>query len=283
MELVKFDLQLMENPEVSGVQYQQGTLAGYELREYLLEKWKRTCAYCGKQHIPLQIEHIVARAKGGSNRVSNLCLACPNCNTAKGTKDIKDFLKKKPELLKNILAQAKAPLKDAAAVNATRWELYRKLQALGLPIECGTGGRTKYNRTMRNLPKTHWLDASCVGTSTPEQIQATGVVPLLIKASGHGCRQKRNVDEYGFPHGKAKGAKRVKGFQTGDMVKAIVPSGRKNAGTHIGRIAIRAKGYFNITTRSGLVPDVGYQYCRALHQLDGYSYQKGEAAFLPIP
>jgi 5-methylcytosine-specific restriction endonuclease McrA len=63
MELVKFDLQLMENPEVSGVQYQQGTLAGYELREYLLEKWKRTCAYCGKQHIPLQVEHIVARAR----------------------------------------------------------------------------------------------------------------------------------------------------------------------------------------------------------------------------
>lgn len=37
MELVKFDMQLMENAEISGVEYQQGTLAGYELREYLLE------------------------------------------------------------------------------------------------------------------------------------------------------------------------------------------------------------------------------------------------------
>jgi 5-methylcytosine-specific restriction endonuclease McrA len=67
-ELIRFDTQAMENPEISGVAYQQGILAGYELREYLLEKWNRTCAYCGKTEVPLQIEHIVARSKGGSNR-----------------------------------------------------------------------------------------------------------------------------------------------------------------------------------------------------------------------
>ena len=37
-ELVKFDMQAMDTPEISGVEYQQGTLAGYEVREYLLEK-----------------------------------------------------------------------------------------------------------------------------------------------------------------------------------------------------------------------------------------------------
>ena len=36
-ELVKFDMQAIDNPEISGVEYQQGTLAGYELREYLLD------------------------------------------------------------------------------------------------------------------------------------------------------------------------------------------------------------------------------------------------------
>ena len=180
MELVKFDMQAIENPEVAGVEYQQGTLAGYELREYLLEKWKRACTYCGKENIPLQVEHIVPRASGGSNRVSNLCLACEKCNQRKGTRDVKDFLKKKPELLKKILAQAKAPLKDAAAMNATRWEVFSKLQALGLPIECGSGGLTKYNRITRELPKTHWLDAACVGASTPECIKVTGVMPLVL-------------------------------------------------------------------------------------------------------
>ena len=37
MELVRFDTQAMENPTIEGCEYQQGTLAGYELREYLLE------------------------------------------------------------------------------------------------------------------------------------------------------------------------------------------------------------------------------------------------------
>jgi hypothetical protein len=44
-ELVRFDMQALENPEISGIEYQQGTLAGYEVREYLLEKWGRQCAY----------------------------------------------------------------------------------------------------------------------------------------------------------------------------------------------------------------------------------------------
>jgi 5-methylcytosine-specific restriction endonuclease McrA len=87
----------------------------------LLEKWHRTCAYCGVTQVPLQVEHLLCRARGGSNRVSNLCLACEPCNTKKGTQDIRDFLKGKPDVLKRILVQAKAPLKDASAVNTTRW------------------------------------------------------------------------------------------------------------------------------------------------------------------
>jgi 5-methylcytosine-specific restriction endonuclease McrA len=272
LERVKFDMQLLENPEISGVEYQQGTLAGYETREYLLQKWGRQCTYCGKENIPLQVEHIVPRAKGGSNRVSNLCLACEKCNTAKGTKDILDWLSKKPDLLRKILAQAKAPLRDAAAVNTTRWELFRRLQGFGLPIECGSGGLTKFNRTTRGLPKTHWLDASCVGKSTPEVINAKGVQPLLIKACGHGCRQKCRMDKYGFVRTSAKESKFVKGFQTGDIVKAVVTSGKK-VGTYTGRIAVRATGSFNITTAKGTVQGIGYKYCKAVHRMDGYSYQ----------
>ncbi|WP_235034001.1 HNH endonuclease, partial [Pantoea sp. 18069] len=65
-------MQALQNPEIDGIEYQQGTLFGYELREYLLEKWGRQCAYCGARNLPLQIEHIRARAYGGSNRASNL-------------------------------------------------------------------------------------------------------------------------------------------------------------------------------------------------------------------
>ncbi len=198
MELVRFDTQLMENPEIAGVEYQQGTLAGSEAREYLLEKWNHACTYCGKQDVPLQIEHIHPRANGGTNRISNLCLACETCNRAKGTKDIRDFLAKKPDLLKRIVAQAKAPLKDTAAVNTTRWVLFERLTSFGLPVECGTGGRTKYNRTTRSLPKTHWLDAACVGASTPSVLHVIGVQPLVITAVGSGNRQMCGTDKYGF-------------------------------------------------------------------------------------
>jgi 5-methylcytosine-specific restriction endonuclease McrA len=146
-ELVRFDMQLMQNAEISGVEYQYGELQGYEIREYLLEKWHRTCAYCGAKEVPLEVEHIIPKTRGGSDRVSNLTLACVPCNQRKAAQTAAEFG------FPDIQAQAKLPLKDAAAVNATRWALYRALQNTALPIETGTGGRTKYNRTRLGIPK----------------------------------------------------------------------------------------------------------------------------------
>jgi 5-methylcytosine-specific restriction endonuclease McrA len=285
-ELVRFDPQALENPAIEGCQYQQGTLAGYEVRAYLLEKWARTCAYCSKRNIPLQIEHIIPRAKGGTDRVSNLTLACEQCNRAKGTQEIAVFLKKKPEVLKRILAQAQAPLKDAAAVNATRWALYERLKDSGLPVECGSGGLTAFNRSSRKLSKMHWVDAACVGKSTPETLQVKGVIPLLITANGHGRRQMCLMDEAGFPRSKPKQKQFAHGFRTGDLVRAIIPAHLTNAGVHIGRLSARAKGSFTITTATGKITDVGKKYCRVLQRADGYGYsqQRAEAsAFLSSP
>ncbi len=155
-ELVRFDTQLLQNPEVQGVEYQQGELLGYEVREYLLQKWGHKCAYCGTENQPLEVEHIVPKSRGGSDRVSNLTLACHSCNQAKENRDIREFLSGKPSILNHILKQAKVPLKDAAAVNSTRWKLYQQLKETGLPVEVGTGGLTKFNRTRSGLPKTHW-------------------------------------------------------------------------------------------------------------------------------
>jgi hypothetical protein len=170
--------------------------------------------------------------------VSNLALACASCKKAKGKQLIGDFLQGKPAVLRGILAQASAPLRDAAAVNATRWALYERLRAFGLPVECGTGGRTKYNRLTRDLPKTHWIDAACVGASTPEQLHFKGVVPALIAAEGRQRRQMCLMNAFGFPRAKSKRSRLSHGYQTGDLVKAIIPRGRY-AGTHTGRVAIR--------------------------------------------
>ncbi len=71
-ELVRFDLQKEQDPEISGIAYQQGTLAGYETREYLLEKWHRTCLL-RQERRATPVEHIHPKSQGGLDRVSNLC------------------------------------------------------------------------------------------------------------------------------------------------------------------------------------------------------------------
>ncbi len=269
-ELVRFDTSFLQNPQIKGKEYQQGILAGYETREYLLEKWGRECAYCGDKDIPLQIEHIHPRAKGGSNRLANLTLSCENCNINKGTMDIKDFLKKKPERLKKIEEQATKPLADTAAVNATRFKLLETLKATQLPVETGSGGLTKFNRTNQNLEKSHWIDAACVGSSTPTLV-IKNVKPLLIKATGHGTRQLCRTDKHGFPDRHCASFKVHFGFTTGDIVKAVVTTGKK-IGTYTGRIATRATGSFNISTKNGLVQGISHRFCQAIHRKDGYGY-----------
>ncbi len=266
MELVKFDTQLMENPEISGVEYQQGELAGYEVREYLLEKWNRICAYCGRGEIPLQIEHIIPTSRGGTDRISNLTIACEGCNLKKRNRTAEEF--DFPE----VQAQARQPLKDAAAVNTTRWALHQQLKSIGLPVETGSGGLTKFNRTIRGLAKEHWIDAACVGKNTPDTVDIEGVQPLRIKAVGHGSRQMCRVDKYGFPRTGAKREKRIRGFQSGDMVKAIVEKGKK-IGMYKGKVSVRSSGYFNFDFKGKTVEGIHYRYCTLLHRADGYRYQ----------
>ena len=268
MELVKFDTQKMQNPEIDGVEYQQGELAGYEVREYLLEKWGRKCAYCDKQNVPLQIEHIKPRSKGGSNRVSNLCLSCERCNIKKGVKPIEEFLEKDNSRLEKINQQAKKPLKDAAAVNATRWSLFQTLKNL-LPTTTGTGGQTKYNRTRLDLDKRHYIDAACVGDV--ETIRLLTSQPLRIKCAGWGTRQMCGTDKYGFPIRHRERKQVHFGFRTGDIVKAIVNSGKK-VGEYVGRLSCRKTGSFDITTTSGRVAGISHRFCTSIHKKDGYSY-----------
>lgn len=272
IETVRFDTQQLQNPEITGVEYQQGTLFGYEVKEYLLEKYKHECQYChGKSKDPvLEIDHINPKSRGGSDRVSNLTLACHTCNQAKGNLTAEEY--GHPE----VQASARKSLEDAAAVNSTRWYIWDRLKAIsfdkGLELEMGTGGRTKYNRTIQGLPKAHYLDAACVGASTPE-LKNTYIRPLEIRAVGRGSRQMVRVDEHGFPKGHRARKKVYFGFQTGDIVKAVVPKG-KHAGTYVGSVAVRASGYFDIKDVRGRViaQGISCKYSRLLQHVDGYAY-----------
>jgi len=166
-----------------------------------------------------------------------------------------------PQRLKEVLAQLKRPLADTAAVNSTRFKLLEVLKATGLPVETGSGGLTKFNRTTQSLDKTHWIDAACVGKSTPQKLNIKGVKPLLIKAAGHGSRQACGTDKHGFPTRHFSRTKIHFGFKTGDIVKAVVEKGKK-VGEYFGRLATRARGSFNISTKKGLVEGISYK-CHA--------------------
>lgn len=268
-EHVKFDTQLMQNPEIRGIEYQQGELLGYEVKEYLLEKWGRKCAYCGRENVPLEVEHIIPKSRGGTNRVSNLTLACHECNQQKGNMTAEEFG------YQEVQRQAKKPLGDAAMMNATRWKLYNRLKETGLPVECGTGARTKKQRLEHDLPKEHYYDACCVSASTPSKLVFATEYVLVFKAIGRGSRQMCNPDRYGFPRGHKQKQKQYFGFQTGDTVKAEVPRG-KYAGTWAGKVAIRSSGYFDLKDANGrrICQGISYKYFRLIQRADGWQYDK---------
>jgi 5-methylcytosine-specific restriction endonuclease McrA len=274
-ELVRFDMQLLENPEISSVEYQRGTLAGFEVREYLLAKWNRKCAYCdtsgaGPAGVPLNIDHINPRAKGGSDRVSNLTLACIPCNRRKGAQDVRMFLAVDTTRLDRVLRQAKRPLEDAAAVNSTRRALQEALAGTGLPVATGSGGLTKFNRTTNGLPKSHTLDALTVGT-----VAGVAFCPAQVhvaRSTGRGKYQRTGTDKFGFPTRIFTSKKTHFGFATGDLVTATVPAG-KFAGTHTGRVAVRARGRFVITTVAGKV-EASHKTCVLSQRADGWQHTR---------
>lgn len=269
VERVAFDVHAMTaGRPLGGAEYQHGTLAGTEAREYLLAKWGRKCAYCGAQQMPLNIDHIHPRSRGGTNRISNLIIACITCNQTKSDRPVEDFLKNKPKLLAQVHSLAKTSLRDAAAVQSTRWALWRALDAI-LPTHTASGGRTKWNRERNHLPKTHTLDALNVGKL--DSITETVSTVLVVGCTGRGTHTRTRTDRHGFPRLNLPRQKRFFGYATGDLARAVVPTGKK-VGTHTGRIAVRASGSFNITTRRGTIQGIGHRYIRLLQRGDGYSY-----------
>ena len=273
-EAGRFDMQVIQDPDIAGVGYQQGTLRGTEIREYVLTRDNHTCVYCeargvGPGAVPLNLDHVHPKSKGGSDRPSNLVTSCVPCNQAKDNMWVEDYLKDRPDVLARVNRHRKQPLKDAAAVNATRHCLHMELSRLGVPVRAWSGGRTKYNRTQTDTPKAHALDALCVGEV--DRVSAYPGRTLVVSCAGRGQHQRTRLDRYGFPRGYLTRTKTHYGFATGDLVRAVVPTG-KHRGTHIGRVAVRASGSFNITTPAGTIQGINHRYCTLLQRGDGYAY-----------
>ena len=126
-----------------------------------------------------------------------------------------------------------------------------------------------HNRTRLDLPKTQALDALCVGAV--DQVHHWNRPVLAIRATGRGAYRRTRTSKNGFPRGYLIREKRIHGFQTGDWVRAEVPTGKK-AGVHVGRVAVRQTGSFNIQAPAGTVQGISYRHCRLLQRADGYGY-----------
>ena len=216
-------------------------------------------------------DHVVPKSRGGSNRISNLVLACVKCNQAKSNKSLDEFVKD-PKRLQRIKSQLLVPLKDMATVNATRNALGELLLKIGCPVIVGTGGQTKFARVSNNLPKDHWIDAACVAINDAKITVSSKLKPLTITKQRRNNRQMTLMNKYGFPRTKAKGSsKKIFGFMTGDIVKANVSSGNYK-GIHLGKVVVRLSGYFDIKKENSPPFTTNKLYCKLIHHFDGYSY-----------
>ncbi len=298
-EAVRFDTQLLDSPDINGVEYQQGELFGYELKEYLLDKYGHECQYChgASEDNVLEWEHVQPKSKGGSDKVSNATLSCSCCNREKGNILLSDWLKavKSSADYRNGDSLALARARGIEAVmsgknktsdrycawaTSTRRHIEKFLFAKFTDVECSSGGRTKYNREkILKLPKDHHYDALSVGTVPADGYKdRTGQYVLYTKAQGRGSRLRGNINKCGIITVKFKDrTKTYKGFMTGDIVVADVPKQYKHSGHMVGRIAIRKTGNFDIHPLGGKRCNVSHKFCRTLQKESGYSYQYKKA------
>ena len=275
IENVSFDVaQMSSNTKLWGNAYQQGPLYQQKLRSFIFSRSNNKCVYCGAK--ATEIDHIIPRANGGTDSTYNLVASCRACNEKKFNLTLKEFGKSVGKDFSK-LKPKKLP-KDAAIVQSARNYMVREITKLVSDTTTHDAWLTKYNRDQLGLPKEHYYDALSVGEVPPKFNFFTDKI-LQISAKGRGSRQMCRVNRYGFPRTSAKASKSVKGFQTGDMVKAIVLTGSKQ-GEYLGRVAVKSSGYFDIQTRTKTIEGIGYKYCHIVQRSDGYLYSYNERSSL---
>ena len=196
----KFDIQLMENPGISGEEYQQGTLYGWQLRAYVFSQNVNRCFYCGERKKPLTLDHVIPRSRGGTDRVANLTAACVPCNQRKDNQLPEEFLADRPEKLRQLLEQMpKRSHRDTTWMNTMMPFILENLAGLEIPVGQTNSALTGWNRKQMQLPKTHYHDAAILGNC--KSLSGMPELVARISPSNGRSKQKANVDRKGTPTG----------------------------------------------------------------------------------
>lgn len=275
IEHVSFDVaQMSSDTKLYGVAYQQGPLYQNKLRSFIFNRSGGKCVYCGNK--ATEIDHVIPKSNGGTNSSYNLVASCKTCNQMKSNLSLKDFGKLVGKDFSKL--EPKKLSKDAAIVQSARNYMVREITKIVSDTITYDAWMTRYNRDSLGLPKEHYYDALSVG-EIPTKFNFLTDKILLISAKGRGSRQMCLMNKYGFPRTSSKGSKSVEGFQTGDIVKAVVTKGSK-IGEYLGRVVFHSYGYFDIQTKTKKIQGIGHEYCRLIQRGDGYLYNYKECDFL---
>jgi 5-methylcytosine-specific restriction endonuclease McrA len=246
VEVGSFDTQKMQNPEIAGLEYCQGELAGYLLREHLLEKFQRTCVYCGAQGTPLEVEHIVPKSRGGSNRTTNLTLACHPCNKKKGQQTAEEFG------FPDVQAKARKSLKDTSHVSSLKTRVVQQLRDLfgEANVLVTFGYQTKYKRIqVLDLPKSHVNDAVAIACEIGEVVRPLEMVHQVR------CLSRGNYQRFNGLHSEHKcwAPRKVRGFKLYEIVRAKGQmgyiAGRREKGAFVIKDLPSGKKLLEVTPR----------------------------------
>ena len=155
VEVASFDIQKIKNPDIEGIEYQQGEqLDFWNTREYVLFRDSHTCQCCkGKSKDKgLNVHHIESRKTGG-DAPNNLITLCETCHQGYHKGEIT-----LPKSIKRGMV-----FRDAAFMGIMRWAFYNQLKSkYGDIVSYTFGYITKNARITNNLTKTHYIDARCI-------------------------------------------------------------------------------------------------------------------------
>jgi hypothetical protein len=202
IEVAAFDIQKIKNPEISGIEYQNGVQKDcWNAREYVLHRDNHTCQHCkGKsKDLILETHHIISRQIGG-DAPDNLLTLCKTCHdkvsNGKLKLDVKILKGFKPETFMSIV----------------RWKLVNMLKDAGNIVNHTYGYITKFDRIALCLEKSHCTDAFVIAGGT---MQDRSSITFLIKQVRKCNRKLFKGDR---SHIKNTAARIIHGFQRFDKV-----------------------------------------------------------------
>lgn len=208
VEVASFDIQKIKNPDISGVEYQQGDQLGFwNVREYVLWRDNHTCQCCkGKSGDKrLNVHHIESRKTGG-NAPNNLITLCETCHN-----NYHDKLITLPSSINRGMS-----FKAETFMGIMRWRLYDTLKSKYSNVELTYGYLTKNIRICNNLEKTHCVDARCI-SNNPLAIPSE-IVYFSTKLRRHNRKIYRDKTLKNGVRKKNQCPNEVFGFRLNDIV-----------------------------------------------------------------